>query len=123
MNTKLGKKSESPIFKQILDLIPHSSLRASINKYKTDKSCSAYFTYDELVSMMFGQLNKCLLLREISLGINQSPELIADIRLTQSLAKSTMSDGNTKRDYQVFEHLNLSLCKHFKSELSNVQNI
>ena len=48
MGTKLGKKSESPIFKQILDLIPHSLLRASINKYKSDKSCSTYFTYDEL---------------------------------------------------------------------------
>ncbi|MEI6752483.1 MAG: transposase [Paludibacter sp.] len=55
MSTKLGKKSESPIFKQILDLIPHSLLRASINKYKSDKSCSSYFTYDELVSMMFGK--------------------------------------------------------------------
>ena len=64
MGTKLGKKSESPIFKQILDLIPHSLLRASINKYKSDKSCSTYFTYDQLVSMMFGQLNKCLSLRE-----------------------------------------------------------
>ena len=118
MVTKLGKKSEFPIFKQILDLIPHSLLRASINKYKSDKSCSRYFTYDELVSMMFGQLNKCLSLREISLGINQSPEFIADIGLSQIPAKSTMSDGNQKRDYRVFEHLYLSLCKHFKSELS-----
>ena len=58
MGTNLGKKSESPIFKQILDLIPHSLLRASINKYKSDMSCSTYFTYDELVSIMFGQLKE-----------------------------------------------------------------
>jgi len=118
MTTKLGKKSESPIFKQILDLIPHSLLRAAINKYKADKSCSTYFSYDELVSMMFGQLNKCLSLREIAIGIDQSPEFLADIGLAQSPAKSTMSDGNTKRDYRVYEHLYLSLCKHFKTELS-----
>ena len=117
MNTKLGKKSELPVFRQILDLIPHSLLRKSINKYKSDKSCSKYFTYDQLVSMMFGQLNKCLSLREIDMGIDQSPEFLSDIGLQQSPAKSTMSDGNSKRDYRVFEDLYYSLCKHYKSQL------
>lgn len=118
MRTKLGKKSDKPVFKQILDLIPHSVLRASINKYKSDKSCSKYFTYDQLSSMMFGQLNKCLSLREIAMGIDQSPEFLADIGLEQSPAKSTMCDGNAKRDYRVFEYLYLSLCKYYKAQLS-----
>jgi hypothetical protein len=117
MGTKLGKKSELPIFKQILDLIPHSVMRRSINKYKSDKSCSKYFTYDQLVSMMFGQLNKCLSLREIDMGIDQSPEFLSDIGLGQSPAKSTMSDGNAKRDYRVFEDLYYSLSKHYKQQL------
>jgi len=117
MGTKLGKKSESPIFKQILDLIPHSVLRKSINKYRSDKSCSKYFTYDQLVSMMFGQLNKCLSLREIDMGIDQSPEFLSHIGLEQSPAKSTMSDGNAKRDYHVFEDLYYALCNHYKQQL------
>jgi hypothetical protein len=118
MGTKLGKKSEFPIFKQILDLIPHSVLRKSINKYQSDKSCSIYFTYDQLASMMFGQLNKCFSLREIDMGIDQSPEFLADIGLSQSPAKSTMSDGNAKRDYRVFEDLYYNLCSHYKMQLS-----
>jgi len=118
MGTKLGKKSDSPVFKQILDLIPHSLLRKSINKYKSDKSCSKYFTYDQLSSMMFGQLNKCLSLREIAMGIDQSPEFLADIGLEQSPAKSTMCDGNAKRNYRVFEDLYYSLCKYYKAQLS-----
>lgn len=117
MGTKLGKKSDSPIFKQILDLVPFSVLRRSISKHKSDKSCSKYFTYDQLVSMMFGQLNKCLSLREIDMGIDQSPEFLSDIGLVQSPAKSTMSDGNAKRDYRVFEDLYYSLCKHYKHQL------
>jgi len=118
MGTKLGKKSEFPIFRQILDLIPYSVMRKSINKYKSDKSCSTYFTYDQLVSMMFGQLNKCLSLREIDMGIDQSPEFLSDIGLQQSPAKSTMSDGNAKRDYRVFEDLYYNLCNHYKGQLS-----
>lgn len=89
-------------------------LRKSINKYKSDKSCSKYFTHDQLVSMMFGQLNKCLSLREIDMGIDQSSEFLSDIGIQHSPAKSTMSDGNAKRDYRVFEDLYYSLCKHYK---------
>ena len=118
MGTKLGKKSDKPILKQILDMIPYSLLRKNINKHKSDKSCSKYFTYDQLVSMMFGQLNKCLSLREIDMGIDQSPEFLSDIGLMQSPAKSTMSDGNAKRDYHVFEDLYHSLCNHYKMQLS-----
>lgn len=67
--------------------------------------------------MMFGQLNKCLSLREIDMGIDQSPEFLTHIGLRQSPAKSTMSDGNAKRDYRVFEDLYYSLCKHYKTQL------
>ena len=117
MGAKLGKKSDSPLFKQILDLIPYSVLRSAINMYKSDKSCSKYFTKDQLVSMLFGQLNKCLSLREIAMGIDQSPEFLLDIGLEQSPAKSTMSDGNAKRDYRVFEQLYYLLNKYYKAQL------
>ena len=76
MATKLGKKSDKPIFKQIIDLIPSGLFRKCVSKHKSDKGCSRYFTYDQLISMSFGQL---LSLREISLGIDQSPEFLADI--------------------------------------------
>jgi hypothetical protein len=118
MGTKLGKKSEKPIFKQILELIPRSLLQKNIIKNKSDKYCSAYFTYDQLVSTMFGQLNRCLSLREISLGIDQSPEFLADIGLEQSPARSSMSTGNEKRKYQVFEDLYYSLLSYYKHSLS-----
>ena len=68
---------------------------------------------------MFGQLNRCLSLREIAIGIDQSPEFLADIGLKQSPAKSSMSAGNEKRNYQVFEDLYYSLVKYYRSSLQN----
>jgi len=70
MGVKLGKKLEKPIFKEIIDLIPRNLFRSSVQKYFSDKHCSKYFTYDPLVSGMFGQLNRCLSLREIAIGID-----------------------------------------------------
>jgi len=115
MSTKLGKKSDKPIFKQIIDLIPSGLFRKCVSRHKSDKGSFRYFTYDQLVSTMFGQLNRCLSLREISLGIDQSPEFLADIGLQQSPAKSSMSYGNEKRNYRVFEDLWVLLKTHYFS--------
>lgn len=51
------------------------------------------------------------------MGIDQSPEFLSHIGLDQSPAKSTMSDGNAKRDYHVFEDLYYALCNHYKQQL------
>jgi hypothetical protein len=119
MGAKITKKSDKPIFKQIIDLIPRTFFHQCIVKYQSDKHCSKYFTYDQFVSTMFGQLNRCLSLREIAIGIDQSPEFLADIGLQQSPAKSSMSAGNEKRNYQVFEQLYYLLVAYYKSSLQN----
>ena len=119
MSTKLGKKSEKPIFKQIIDLIPQNLFHKCVQKHNSDKYCSKYFSYDQLISGMFGQLNRCLSLREIAIGIDQSPEFLADIGLKQSPAKSSMSSGNEKRNYLIFDDLYYSLVKYYRSSLQN----
>jgi hypothetical protein len=93
MDAKVSKKSDKPLFKEIVDMIPSGILKKMTAQYKSDKHCSTYMLYDQLCSMMFGQLNNCHSLREIALGIDQSPEFLYDIVLAQSPAKSTMSDG------------------------------
>ncbi len=112
---RASKKSDLPLFGQIIKLIPKYLLIKCVDIYKTDKHCSSYKTYDQLVALLFGQLNKCLSLREITMGLGLTPETIKDLDLLQSPAKSTMSDGNAKRDYRVFERLYQELLKHYKN--------
>lgn len=115
---KNTKKSEKPLLAQILDLIPKHILVDSIRIHQSDKGCSTYKTYDQLVAMTFGQLNKCLSLREINLGLSVDEKLIRDLNLAQSPAKSTMSDGNAQREWKVFEHIYLELVKYYKGVFS-----
>ena len=112
--SKVGKKSDKPLLGQILDLIPSHLLTTTIGTHHSDKHCSTYKTRDQLVSMMFGQLDKCLSLREVSMGLSITPEFIGDIGLKQSPARSTMSDGNSKRSYKVFEGLYRGLIRHYQ---------
>jgi hypothetical protein len=49
------------------------------------------------------------------MGLGLTPETIKDLALAQSPAKSTMSDGNAKRDYRIFEMLYQELIKHYRT--------
>jgi hypothetical protein len=112
-----NKSNKKPIIKQILELIPNSILQSSIAKHKSDKFCSKYKTYDQLVSQMFGQLNKCLTLSDISTAIAVNTTFIGDLGLQQSPARSTMSDGNAKRSWKVFETMYYKLLSHYSNLL------
>jgi hypothetical protein len=74
-------------------------------------------TYDQFVALTYGQLYKCHTLSDISTGIGVSETFISDLGLKQSPARSTMSDGNKKRDWRVFESLYYKLLSHYKSIL------
>jgi hypothetical protein len=117
-----NKNNNKPVIRQVIDLIPRYLLNHSIRKYESDKYCSKYKTYDQLVALLFGQLCKCSTLEDISVGIGVSETFIKDLGLEQSPAKSTMSDGNKKRNWQVFEHLYGELLKYYSSSLSKHTN-
>ena len=111
------KSTNNPILGQILSLIPAYILNYQIQKHKSDKGCSKYKTYDQLVALIFGQLNKCDTLSTISFGLSISSTFLSDIKLKQSPSKSTMSDGNKNRNYKVFEGLYFSLLSYYKNIL------
>jgi IS4 transposase len=111
------KNTNKPILGQILSLIPAYILNYQIQKHKSDKGCSKYKTYDQLVALIFGQLNKCDTLSTISFGLSISSTFLSDIKLKQSPSKSTMSDGNKNRNYKVFEGLYFSLLSFYKNIL------
>ena len=109
-----NKNNNKPIIKQILDLVPHWIFDNCTKQHQSDKGVSKYRAYDQFVALTFGQLNKCQSLNDISARIGVSEIFIKDIGLKQSPARSTMSDGNKKRDWQVFESLYNRLLSHYK---------
>ena len=114
---KRNKNTNKPLIRQILDLVPPWLLQSCVTKHNSDKGCSKYKTQDQFVAQTFGQLNKCYTLSDISTGIGVSEKFISSLGLEQSPARSTMSDGNKNRSYQVFETLYYRLLSHYCSVL------
>ncbi len=117
-----NKNNNKPVIRQILDLVPRWIFNSCAKTYQSDKGCSTYKAYDQFVALTFGQLNKCQSLSDISAGIGVSEIFINDLNLKQSPARSTMSDGNKKRDWRMFESLYYRLLSHYKSVLKKHHN-
>ena len=115
---KRTKNTNTPLIRQIINLVPRWMLIRCAEEHNSDKGCSRYKTYDQFVALTFGQLNKCFTLSDISTGIGISEGFIASLGLRQSPARSTMSDGNKNRSYQVFESLYYRLLTHYSYILS-----
>lgn len=111
---KRNKNNDKPLIRQIIDLVPRWVLDSSIKKHKSDKGYSKYKTYDQFVALTFGQLNKCYTLSDISTGIGVCESFIKDLGLSQSPARSTMSDGNKNRTWEVYKTLYFKLLSHYK---------
>ena len=67
---KRVKNSNKPLFGQLIDLISSEIITKATEKYKTDRYTKKYKTRDQLVAMLFGQLNDCHTLRDILAGFN-----------------------------------------------------
>ena len=120
-----NKNNKKPLIRQIIDLVPRWILDSCTKQFNSDKGCSKYKTHDQFVALTFGQLNKCYTLSDISTGIGVCETFIEDLGLTQSPARSTMSDGNKKRNWKVYEALYNKLLKHYERVLksNNQRNI
>lgn len=108
------KNSNKPLFGQILDLIPTTIIDRAVVQHKSDHYIKSYSTKVQLTAMLFGQLNNCQTLRDIVAGFNVSADFLEDIGLEQSPARSTMSDGNSKRDWRVYETIFNELIAYYQ---------
>jgi len=113
------KNTDKPLLSQIISLVPSELFQSVVQKFAGDKGCSKYKTYDQFVAMSFGQLNKCYTLNDISTGLGISYKYIKDLSLLQSPARSTMSDGNKKRNWKIFEALYQRLIIYYEKILTN----
>jgi len=108
------KNSKKPLLGQILDLIPSSIIIKAVSDYNSDHYCKTYRTYNQLVALLFGQLNKCYTLRDIVVGFNVSADFLRDVGLKRTPARSTMSYGHQHRDWRVYETIFKQTLAHYE---------
>ena len=94
-----------PIFNQLFSLIPRSTVSQLSRKYKTDRYCKKFRTYDHLITMLYCCFHQCSSLREVITGMQASASRLQHLGIINTPRRSTLSDANERRTAEFFEDL------------------
>ena len=118
------------IFGELLKLVPRYQFEKAVKQYQGDRYVKSYTTWHQYITILFSQVKQKDSIRDIVTGLEANESRWYHLGLT-GIHRSTFSDANNKRSFQIFEdlfyHL-LSRCKDltpkhrfkFKNELYSI---
>ncbi|MDL2326068.1 IS4 family transposase [Bacteroidales bacterium OttesenSCG-928-A14] len=107
-----------PIFKQIINLIPKAKFDKLVLQRGSDKYYKAFFSWDQLVTMLFGIFSRCDSMGEVCDGMRALGGKLNSLGMDCSPAKSTAGDALRDRTEELFRLFYFVLIAYFTPVLS-----
>jgi len=108
-------KSQASILGQLLQLIDRSKFNQLVSKYKGDFKTHKLNCWSQFVSLFYAQLRGRNSLRDIEIGLESQLKKLYHLGLCQATKRTTLSDANNSRPYQIYEDLFYHQLKQCKS--------
>jgi len=91
------------VFAQVTRLLPKKYFDRLTHKYSGDKYTKHFTCWNQLLTMMYGQLCNRDSLRDLVLCIKAHPEKSHHLGFGKNISKNNLSNANRKRDYRIFQ--------------------
>ena len=119
----MGKDSKKhlvgqPIFRQIIKMIPRDKFNELVIRCKSDRYYKAFFSWEQMVTMLFGIFSRCDSMGEVCDGMRALAGKLNYLGMDCAPAKSTAGDALRDRDEELFRLFYFSLIAHFSPLLS-----
>jgi hypothetical protein len=108
-----------PVLSQILAVIPSSLIHKANKKHQANRYYKRLPLRVHLVSLLYGVFSYCNGLRELCEGMLACEGKLSHLGLDKAPARSTLSDANNNRSYQVFETIYEGLLQQYHSFISD----
>jgi len=92
------------IFNQLLSFLPKHKFDQFVGQHNADKYVKKLTTWNQLTALLYAQATDKESLREIETGLSMHAGKWYHLGI-KSVAKSSLSDANNRRDYRIFESL------------------
>jgi hypothetical protein len=113
------KFAGQPVLSQILDVIPSSLIKKANKKHQANRYYKRLPLRVHLISLLYGVFSYCNGLRELCEGLLACEGKLSHLGLDKAPARSTLSDANNNRSYQVFETIYEGLLRQYHSFISD----
>lgn len=99
------------IFNQLLNFLPKHKFKQYVAEHDADKHIRSLTTWNQFVALLYAQVTGKDSLREIETGLSVHNNIWYHLGV-KSVARSSLSDANAKRDYRIYEKLFYSLLEN-----------
>lgn len=103
-------RHQNSVFHSLTKYVPWSRLDQIVEKYEADKLVRRLTTKQHFVALLFGQFSGAASLREIVTGMESHQTRLYHLGAAP-VKRSTMSDANAQRPWQVFSELFTQMLK------------
>ena len=107
-----------PIFKQIIKMLPREQFDLLVNQCGSDRYYKHFFSWDQLIVMLFGILSRCDSMGEVCDGMRALSGKLNYLGMDCAPPKSTAGDALRDRDEELFRLYYFVLIAHFRPLLS-----
>ena len=91
------------VFSQLISFLDRSKFNRIVAKYQGDKYVKSFTCWNQLLTMMFGQLCNRESLRDLIVALQAHQEKWYHLGFGKSVTRSNLSKANENRDYHIFE--------------------
>ncbi len=95
-------KSGKFVFSHILSVLPAYEFKKFVDLHNGDYRTKSFSCYDQFLCMAFAQLTGRESLRDIEICLRSVSNKLYHIGFRGKISRSTLSDANEKRDYNIY---------------------
>ena len=91
------------VFTQVIEFLNRSKFNRIIAKYNGDRYIKSYSCWNQLLTLIFGQLGRCSSLRDCVITLQAHGAKLYHLGIGKNVTRSNLSKANEQRDYHIFE--------------------
>ena len=91
------------VFSQLVQFMDRNHFNYLVRKYEGDRYVKSFTCWNQLLTMMFGQLTNRESLRDLIVATEAHSGKLYHLGMGKSVTRSNLSKANEQRDYRIFE--------------------
>ena len=94
---------EKYVFAQLISFLNEDKFRRIVNKYQGNRYIKHFSCWNQLLSLMFGQLSNRESLRDLIVALDAHHSKCYHLGMGRNVSRTSLARANQDRDYHIFE--------------------
>ena len=107
------------VFSQVINFIDRNHFNYLVRKYNGDRYVKSYSTWNQLLTLIFGQLSRSASLRDVVIALQAQGSKCYHLGVGKHVSRSNLAKANEQRDCRIFEKFAYYMIEQAKQKFTH----